>query len=320
MKKIIILCSIVCLCGCGIGHNVQPVQQRTQHAPQQTAPTNSTPVTNPSEPPSDVVDVSSLTAMTPQTVIASFATLLDVTEMQKDQYRFITPGGEQVTVDGLAVYKWGVSQEQEEIIDTTFDNDWLLYDFGVLQDSVIGLYVKGDIVCKKHLITYEAERGFEETVNTRRDMRVMCGISDKSLHALYPHEPIDSGGCFETQSWMIMQSDEMKPYVAEMEAEIHANTGGPGRIFFEIKRDGVDEQVEYFTLAETYREPDGSLREEYTMSFYFDNESDTFVKYDPDTSTGNDLHYHDQNMRDVFRNKCAQESETRAVEDYQRLL
>ncbi len=322
MKKIIITCALLCLCGCSVPPKAHVVPQKTPPVLQQTqpAPTNNTTVTNPSEPPSDAVDMSSLTAMTPQTVITSFANLLDVTEMQKDQFVFVTLDGEQRNIDGIAIYKRNILSGQEAALDTVFQREWLLHDSGKLNDSEIALYLKDNVVCKKHLIVYGDERG-GGTYPTGRDVYIVCGISGEEMgDDLYPYgRDLNSGACIEAQKWVIMHSEEVQSHIAAMQKEIQANGCGAGLADFELLRDQPMSTDMYFVLMEIYNKPDGTTDRKVAMNFWFDPEAEEFFVDDPVTKNHHALHYADHTTMDTFRKKCAQEMKKSAEDAYLRL-
>ncbi len=317
MKKIITICSIICLCGCGIGYKTQPVPQKTPPVPQQITPKHDTPGTVPSEPPSDAVDLSSM-APKAVAVIKQFADLLEVDDIKKERFVFTTPQEERIEVDALSIRKLDISPEQETRLGSIFYYDWFSYDSGTSGENVIDVYVKDGVACKKHLTVYGSEH--DKSLGTGRNMRIVCGMIHKTFDDLYPHEPMGDGMCFETKGWVIAQSDEMKPRIERMQKEIQANGGGAGLVSFAIKKEYITPYEDYLQLVETYREPDGTIREASTMNFRFNHEQETFFIVDSGTEEYHALHFGDRAMKEIFRKKCEQEMEARAAKKYQSLL
>ncbi len=309
MQKIIILCTLICLCGCS-------VPQQAPSMPQQDIPTNN----NPAEPPSTAVDMSSLTAITPQTVITFFTNLLDVNEMQKDQFVFVTLDGERRNIDGISVYKRNILSGEEMELNSIFQREWLLHDSGKLNDNEIALYLKDNVVCKKHLIVYGDERG-GNTYPTGRDVHIVCGISGEEMgDDLYPYGRELSGRvCTEAQKWVIMQSEEVQSHIAAMKKDIQANAGGVGLADFELLRDQPMSTDIYFVLMEVYDEPDGTNSKKAAMNFWFNPEVKEFFVDVPVTKINHALHYANHTTMDIFRDKCAQELKKSAEDDYLRL-
>ncbi len=323
MKKVITLCALLCLCGCNIPQQAQPVPQKTlvpkkmPHTPQQDAPAQNTTVTNPSEPPSDAVDLS---LMAPQAVavIKQFANLLEVNDIKKEQFVFVTPQEEKIRVDALSIHKLDISLEQEARLGSIFYYDWFSYDSGKSGKNTIDVYLKDKVACKKHLFVHDGEH--DESFDTGRNVRIVCGVIDKTFDDLYPHETMGDGICFETKAWVIAQSDEVRPHLAQLEERIHKNAGGVGLSDFVIKKEYITPYEDYLTLVEIYNEPDGTVREVSTMGFRYNRELEAFFISDFETEEYHTLHFGNRAMKEIFRKKCEQETEARAAEKYQNLL
>ncbi len=294
-----IVCALLCLCGCN-------APQKTQPIPQQDAPRQGT---TPTQPSGTATSDDNLAA---RETVENFAQALgvDVDAVEAETFVFATLNEKRLNVDGFSLTKSQYPAEKSALLDDLFAQ-WSIYSYGVWHEDTIMLYTADNLVCKRHLI-YNAADMETGHMSATYDVHISCGAHIMTPDELHPQEMAGEQDCVDAKVWFISQSDDIKPYIALKETS--------GNSFVLKKQYDTTTYDNYFELLEKRRKSDGSFVEFPIMHFQCNDDAGICQRHYPETQTLEDLHYTDPTVVDTFRSKCAQEVEMRSDAEYERLL
>ncbi len=300
MRKAIIVWAALLLCGCAMQQKPGGINPAVSPTPQPAPAEQSDARTNPSAPPAQPFSPPSTS---PEEAIEYFARLLDVNvdHIYQENFTFATLSGDFFEVSGPTVRRAEYPKRNYAVLNEMF-SDWQIYNSTDGIEESAAFYLKDNVICKKHLILNDPENAWEN-LDATEDLRITCGENPASQEELFPEQATEES-CFDMKVWLIEQSDEMRPYIEQMEKDRQLGEQQPGFVSFNLTIEKTDEYADYLVLTEYHREPDGSLRELPTRRFRFNHDYDVPFMYDPVGDAYEELHYSDPGTIERFVEQC----------------